>query len=107
MFVQIFIAVMVYMMVQAVMFFTGVVLVPATPLADMAMKLLPWVVAITSIVSLPVAWLIALRLRALLAGKRDCIGRHLRPVFWYCARLARSSASRARSLISLRTSSLV
>ena len=64
MFVQIFIAVMVYMMVQAVMFFTGVVLVPATPLADMAMKLMPWVVAITSIVSLPVAWLIALRLRA-------------------------------------------
>ena len=64
MYVQILIVAMVYMMVQVVMFFAGAVLVLATPLSAMAMHLMPWVVGITSILSLPLAWMIAPRLRA-------------------------------------------
>jgi hypothetical protein len=62
--VRIQIAIMVYMMVQAVMFGVGVVLVLATPLNDLAMLLIPWVVAATSVLSIPVSWWIAPRLRA-------------------------------------------
>lgn len=58
------IAAMVYLMTQAVMFGIGVLLVLATPLANLAMELLPWVVAATAIGSLPIAWWIAPRLRA-------------------------------------------
>jgi len=38
------IATLVYMMVQSMVFFAGAVLVLATPLADRAMELMPWVV---------------------------------------------------------------
>jgi hypothetical protein len=54
---------MVYLMVQAVMFGVGVVLVLTTPLADMAMTLMPWVVASTAVLSIPVSWVIAPRLQ--------------------------------------------
>jgi Na+-driven multidrug efflux pump len=62
--VRIYIAAVVYMIVQAVMFGVGTILVLATPLNNMAMQLMPWVVALTSILSLPIAWVIAPRLRA-------------------------------------------
>ncbi len=62
--VRLQIAALVYLMVQAVMFGVGVVLVLATPLAAAAMGLMPWVVISTAIVSLPVSWWIAPRLRA-------------------------------------------
>jgi hypothetical protein len=62
--VRLIIAILVYMMVQAIMFGIGVILVLATPLNDVAMQLMPCVVAITSVMSLPIAWLIAPRLRA-------------------------------------------
>lgn len=58
------IAVLVFMMVQAVLFGAGTVLVLATPLSASAMQLMPWVVGVSAIVSLPVSWLIAPRLRA-------------------------------------------
>jgi len=58
------IAAVVYMMVQAMMFGLGIVVVLATPLDNWAMQLIPWVVAISAIVSLPIAWMIAPRLRA-------------------------------------------
>jgi hypothetical protein len=58
------IAILVYVMVQAVMFGVGVVLVLATPLSAFAMHLMPWVVGVSAIVSAPVSWLIAPRLRA-------------------------------------------
>ena len=61
--IRIGIAALVFMMVQAVLFGTGVVLVLATPLSDFAMTLLPWVVGISTVVSLPLSWLIAPRLR--------------------------------------------
>lgn len=58
------IAILVYIMVQAVMFGVGIILVLATPLAAFAMHLMPWVVGVSAIVSAPVAWMIAPRLRS-------------------------------------------
>jgi hypothetical protein len=58
------IAVLVYMMVQAVFFGAGAILGLATPASDHAMMLMLWVVAVSSIVAIPVAWMIAPRLRA-------------------------------------------
>lgn len=65
------IAALVYMHVQAVVFGIGAVLVLATPLTDHAMTLMPWVVGTSAIVSLPIAWLIAPRLRARYWRARD------------------------------------
>lgn len=62
--VRLQIAVLVYLMVQAMMFGIGIVLVLATPLKDMAMSLLPAVVLVSAIASLPLSWLIAPRLQA-------------------------------------------
>jgi hypothetical protein len=53
------IAVLVFMMVQAVVFFAGLILVLATPLADRAMMLMPWVVVLSVLVSAPTSWIIA------------------------------------------------
>lgn len=58
------IAAMLFLMIQAVMFFTGLILVLLTPLAREAMMLLPWVVGITVAISLPLSWWLAPRLRA-------------------------------------------
>ena len=58
------IAALVYMMAQAVVFGIGTVLVLATPLQTMAMQLMPIVVIVSSIVSLPLSWIIAPRLQA-------------------------------------------
>jgi hypothetical protein len=64
MWIRVQIAAMVYLMVQAVMFGIGVTLVLGTPLADMAMTLMPWVIATTAVLSIPISWMIAPRLRA-------------------------------------------
>lgn len=64
MYIRILIAAMVYLMVQAIMFGAGIILVLATPLNAMAMQLIPWVVGVTAVLSLPISWLIAPRLRA-------------------------------------------
>ena len=64
MYIRILIAAMVYLMVQAIMFGAGIILVLATPLNAMAMQLIPWVVGVTALLSLPISWLIAPRLRA-------------------------------------------
>jgi len=61
--VRIGIAALVFMMVQAVLFGVGVVLVLATPLSELAMTLMPWVVGISTAIALPVSWFIAPRLR--------------------------------------------
>ncbi len=58
------ITVLVYMMVQAIMFGAGVLLVLGTPMQSMAMQLMPWVVGVSALISLPVSWMIAPRLRA-------------------------------------------
>ncbi|MDI9848127.1 hypothetical protein QM467_08685 [Rhodoblastus sp. 17X3] len=53
------IALVIFMMVQAVVFGIGAVLVLATPLADLAMTLMPFVVAASLAVSAPVSWWLA------------------------------------------------
>ena len=58
------IAVLIYMMVQAVTFGIGIILVLATPLQAKAMELFPIVVVVSAIVSIPVSWLLAPRLQA-------------------------------------------
>jgi hypothetical protein len=62
--VRLQIAALVYMMTQAVMFGVGALLVLATPLATLAMQLMPWVVGASALGSAPLAWWIAPRLRA-------------------------------------------
>lgn len=58
------IAALIYSMIQAVTFGVGALLVLATPLAERAMILMPVVVVASLVVSLPVAWMMAPRLRA-------------------------------------------
>jgi hypothetical protein len=64
MWIRVQIAALVFLMVQAVMFGIGVMLVLGTPLAGMAMTLMPWVVATTALLSIPISWMIAPRLLA-------------------------------------------
>jgi hypothetical protein len=58
------IAALVFMMIQAVLFGVGAVLVLATPLQALAMQLMPAVVIVSTIIALPVSWFIAPRLQA-------------------------------------------
>jgi uncharacterized Tic20 family protein len=58
------IAALIFMMVQAVLFGVGATIVLATPLSAFAMQAMPWVVGISFIISVPLSWMIAPRLRA-------------------------------------------
>jgi hypothetical protein len=58
------IAILVFMMVQAVLFGVGTIVVLATPLAAFAMQLMPWIVVMSVMISAPLSWMIAPRLRA-------------------------------------------
>ena len=58
------IATLIFAMVQGVLFGVGIIIVLATPLSAFAMQVLPWVVGISIIVSAPLSWMIAPRLRA-------------------------------------------
>jgi hypothetical protein len=58
------IAILIFMMAQAVVYGIGVVLVLATPLSELAMTLMPYVVALSLVVSAPVAWWLAPYARA-------------------------------------------
>jgi hypothetical protein len=57
-------AVLIFLMLQAVLFGVGAVLVLATPLKNEAMQLMPWVVGISALISAPTSWWFAPRLRA-------------------------------------------
>ena len=61
--IRLAIAALVFMMAQAVLFGIGAVLVLATPLSEFAMTLMPWVVGVSTVVSLPLSWFLAPRLR--------------------------------------------
>ncbi len=63
MIVRLGIAALLLMMIQAVCFGVGAVIVLATPLKDSAMELMP-VVVVTTILALPMSWWLAPRLRA-------------------------------------------
>lgn len=62
--VRLQIAALVFMMTQAVLFGIGAALALATPLAKTAMSLMPWVVGGSTILSAPISWMLAPRLRA-------------------------------------------
>jgi hypothetical protein len=53
-----------YMMVQAVTFGIGMIVILATPLTSNAWELVPWMIAITFILSVPIALMIAPHLKA-------------------------------------------
>lgn len=57
-------AAMLFMMIQAVTFFTALLLLLLSPLARDAMTLMPFVVLGSSIISAPLSWWLAPRLRA-------------------------------------------
>ncbi|MDO9441695.1 MAG: hypothetical protein Q7T73_12470 [Beijerinckiaceae bacterium] len=57
------ISVLVFMMVQAVLFGVGTIVVLTTTLAASAMELMPWVIGLSLIISVPVSWIIAPRLQ--------------------------------------------
>lgn len=58
------IAAMLFLMIQAVLFFAVTTTVLISPLARDAMALMPWVVVLTAICSAPLSWWLAPRLRA-------------------------------------------
>ncbi len=62
--VRLQIAALIFMMVQAVFFGFGVVLVLATPLTAWAVQLIPLVIGLSVIVSAPAAWMIAPHMRS-------------------------------------------
>jgi hypothetical protein len=68
------IASMVFMMVQAVLFGIGMVSILATPLNQSAMTLVPWMIAVSFVISAPLAWLIAPRLQLRYWHKRHSQG---------------------------------
>jgi uncharacterized membrane protein YczE len=62
--VRLQIGALIYMMVQGVFFGVGVVIVLATPLKAHAAQLIPLVIAISVLLSIPTAWMIAPLMRA-------------------------------------------
>ena len=68
------ISLVIYMMVQGVLFGIAVVALLASPISSHAMQALPWIVSATAIASVPLSWIIAPRLRAFteirFAGRR-------------------------------------
>jgi len=64
------IAALVFMMVQAVAFGAGIIIVLSTPLTALATQLIPWVVVMSAIVSAPLSWMLAPRLRARFRTRR-------------------------------------
>jgi hypothetical protein len=63
------IAILVFMMAQAILFGIGAVLVLKTPFAAFAMLAMPWVVGVNAFVSVPLSWMVALRLRKWLESR--------------------------------------
>lgn len=61
--VRLQIAAMVFMMVQAVLFGAGMVVILLTPIQSDAMEAIPTMIAISVVASAAIAWLISPRLR--------------------------------------------
>lgn len=55
---------LIFMIVQAVLFGIGTVLILATPLSEWARTLMPYVIAVSFALSAPLSWLIAPRMMA-------------------------------------------
>lgn len=68
---RVLIAALVYMMVQAVLFGIGTILIVATPLAANASELMPLHIVLSFVVAAPIAWVLAPRLRARYWRRRE------------------------------------
>ena len=68
--VRLQIAAMVFLMVQAVLFGVGTIIIMTTSLADDAFTLMPAVVIGSSLFSLPISWAIGAWLRTRTRGER-------------------------------------
>jgi predicted tellurium resistance membrane protein TerC len=62
--VRLQVAAIIFMMVQGVFFGVGVVIVVATPLKAFAAQLIPLVIGISVLLSVPTAWMIAPLMRS-------------------------------------------
>ena len=60
---RILMAALIYMMLQGLLFGFGAMLILGTPLAAHAMTLIPWMIALTAVVALPVSWMLVPYLR--------------------------------------------
>jgi hypothetical protein len=58
------VAALIFMLVQAVLFGAGTMVMMATPLAAFATPIWPWVIGVSALVSVPLSWVIAPRLLA-------------------------------------------
>ncbi|MFL9823769.1 hypothetical protein [Rhodoplanes sp. SY1] len=68
---RLLIAALVYMMVQAVLFGIGTILIVSTPLAAYASELMPLHIVLSFVVAAPIAWVLAPRLRARWSRRRE------------------------------------
>jgi len=75
--VRLQIAAMVFLMVQAVLFGVGTIIIMTTSLADDAFTLMPAVVIVSSLFSLPISWAIGAWLRTHTRGERFEHDRHV------------------------------
>ncbi|WP_029004016.1 hypothetical protein [Azorhizobium doebereinerae] len=66
--VRLQISAMLYLMIQAVLFGAGIIAILSTPLAQQAFTLIPQMTIATALVSVPLAWMLAPRVRAI--GRR-------------------------------------
>ncbi|WP_188579078.1 hypothetical protein [Azorhizobium oxalatiphilum] len=62
--VRLQISAMLYLMIQAVLFGVGLIAILATPLSQQAFTLIPLVTLATAALSVPLAWKLAPRVRA-------------------------------------------
>lgn len=65
------IAAVIYLMVQGVLFGFGVIAILATPLTVYAPVLIPALIVATAVISLPISWFLAPRLRLRHRTRRD------------------------------------
>jgi hypothetical protein len=55
---------LIYMIVQGFLFGVGTIIVLTTPLSASATQILPWIIGVTAIASMPLSWMIAPQLLA-------------------------------------------
>lgn len=67
---RIAIAALIFLMVQGVFFGVGLVLILMLAPADRQQLLIPWMIALTLLISAPVAWFIAPRMMLRFRGSR-------------------------------------
>lgn len=73
--VRLQISAMLYLMIQAVLFGIGAIAILATPLATHAFSLIPQMTAATALISLPLAWFLAPRVRSIRQNQQAAAAR--------------------------------